>query len=90
MQLRLMSDSDNSVLMQTHGHVDAPDPLAMVDLVFAMHGVPIAVAGQYAFELLSEGELLGRRRFRVLKGGPGSGEDGGSDEDQSDEEDYGA
>ena len=71
MQLRLVSDSDNNVLMQTHGHVDAPDPLAMVDLVFAMHGIPIGVAGQYGFELLSEGDLLGRRRFRVLVGGPG-------------------
>jgi hypothetical protein len=42
LQLRLMRDEDNSVLMQTQGHVDAPNPLAMVDLVFAMQGVPIA------------------------------------------------
>jgi len=70
LQLRLMRDEDNSVLMQTRGHVDAPDPLAMVDLVFAMQGVPVANAGQYAFELLSEGELLGRRRFQVRVGRP--------------------
>jgi hypothetical protein len=42
----------------------------MVDLVFAMQGVPIAEAGQYAFELLSQGELLGRRRFQVIIGRP--------------------
>ena len=70
LQLRLMRDEDNSVLMQTHGHVDAPNPLAMVDLVFAMQGIPVAKAGQYAFELLSEGELLGRRRFQVRVGRP--------------------
>lgn len=70
LRLRLMRDEDNSVLMQTQGHVDAPDPLTMVDLVFAMQGVPVAQAGQYAFELLSEGELLGRRRFRVVVGRP--------------------
>jgi hypothetical protein len=70
LQLRLMRDEDNSVLMQTRGHVDAPNPLAMVDLVFAMQGVPVAKAGQYAFELLSEGELLGRRRFQVVVGRP--------------------
>ena len=68
LKLRLMRDEDNSILMQTNGHVDAPNPLAMVDLVFAMQGVPIAKAGQYAFELLSQGDLLGRRRFQVLIG----------------------
>jgi len=70
LQLRLIRDDDNHVLMKTNGHVDAPNPLAMVDLVFAMQGVPIAQPGQYAFELLSEEELLGRRRFQVLVGRP--------------------
>ncbi|WP_320046867.1 DUF6941 family protein [uncultured Ilyobacter sp.] len=68
LQVRLIRDSDNTILMQTNGHVDAPDPLAMVDLLFAMQGVPIAEVGQYAFELVSGGELLGRRRFHVLIG----------------------
>jgi hypothetical protein len=72
LQLRLVRDGDNHVLMQTRGHVDAPNPLAMVDLVFAMQGIPIANPGQYAFELLSEGELLGRRRFMVVVGKPRS------------------
>ena len=70
LQLRLVRDDDNSVLMQTRGHVKAPNPLAMVDLVFAMQGVPIAKPGQYAFELLSGDELLGRRRFQVVVGRP--------------------
>jgi hypothetical protein len=83
-QLRLMRDEDNNVLMHSEGNVDAPDPLAMVDLVFAMQGVAIARAGQYAFELLSRGELLGRRRFQVvigrprMPGQPPPADDGGS------------
>ena len=70
MRLRLIRDDDNAVLMETSGHVDAPNPLAMVDLVFAMQGVPVARAGQYAFELISDNELLGRRRFHVVIGHP--------------------
>jgi hypothetical protein len=66
LELRLVRDADNEVLFRTHGRVDAPDPLATVDLMFNMQGVRIADAGQYAFELVSSGELLGRRRFQVM------------------------
>jgi len=68
LQLRLVRDDDNYVLMRTDGHVEAPNPLALVDLVFALQGVPFDRAGQYAFELLSQGELLGRRRFQLVIG----------------------
>lgn len=64
--LRLIRDSDNDVLIQTEGDVQAPDPLAMVDLVFALHGTRIDEPGQYAFEMLAGGQLLGRRRFHVF------------------------
>lgn len=70
LRLRLMRDENNAVLMETRGHVEAPNPLAIVDLVFAMQGVPIAHTGQYAFELLTDVELLGRRRFHVVIGRP--------------------
>ncbi len=66
LEIRLLRDADNSVLFSGQGAVDAPDPLAVVDLLFAMHGVRISEPGQYAFELLSHGTLLGRRRFRVV------------------------
>jgi hypothetical protein len=66
LELRLVRDADNSVLFRTHGRVEAPNPLATVDLLFNMQGVRIDEAGQYAFELLSSGELLGRRRFQVM------------------------
>jgi hypothetical protein len=74
MELRLVSDADDAVLFSGKGQVEAPNPLAVVDLLFAMQGVRIPHAGQFAFELLSGGEILGRRRFQVLvhtPGGPG-------------------
>ncbi len=71
LEIRLVRDSDNAVLFSGKGGVEAPDPLAVVDLLFAMQGVKIPEAGQYAFELLSGSELLGRRRFHVLVRPPG-------------------
>src|SRR5262245_30024033 len=65
LELRLVRDSDNAVLLASHGHVDAPTPLAMIDLVFSMQGVVLPAVGQYAFELLAHGEPLGRRRFQL-------------------------
>lgn len=63
--LRMMRDSDNEVIFHTNGWVDAPNPLATVDLIFAMQGIQVPTFGQYAFELLASDETLGRRRFQV-------------------------
>lgn len=71
MELRLVCDKDNEVLFSGKGAVDAPNPLAIVDLLFSMQGVKIPAEGQYAFELLSGAELLGRRRFLVRSRPPG-------------------
>lgn len=71
LEIRLVRDADNAVLFSGRGAVEAPDPLAIVDLLFAMQGVQIATPGQYAFELLSGGEILGRRRFQVILRPPG-------------------
>ncbi len=73
MELRLVRDADNVVLFSGKGAVEAPNPLAVVDLLFAMQGIHIPEAGQYAFELLSAGEILGRRRFQVIVRPPQQG-----------------
>jgi hypothetical protein len=65
-QMRLVRDSDNEVVFSTQGRVDAPHPLATVDLIFAMQGLVLPNAGQYAFEILAGQEILGRRRFQVV------------------------
>lgn len=64
-ELRLVRDADNDILFATRGFVEAPNPLATVDLIFTMHGIQLRTVGQYAFEVLSNGEILGRRRFHV-------------------------
>jgi len=71
LEIRLVRDSDNAVLFSGKGAVEAPNPLGVVDLLFAMQGVKIPEAGQYAFELLSGVEILGRRRFQVRLRPPG-------------------
>lgn len=65
-ELRLIRDADNQVIFSTKGPVKAPSPLAVADLVFAMQGIRIPSAGQFAFELLHDGLILGRRRFQVI------------------------
>jgi hypothetical protein len=66
LELRLNRDSDNTVLFSTRGSVEAPNPLAIVDLVFNLQGLILPAAGQYAFELYAGAELLNRRRFHVI------------------------
>jgi hypothetical protein len=66
LELRFVRDTDNAIIFSGKGAVEAPTPLAVVDLVFAMHGVRVPEAGQYAFEIVASGEILGRRRFMVL------------------------
>ena len=78
-ELRFVRDAVNEVLFSGRGKVNAPDPLAVVDLVFSMQGISAPSVGQYAFELLSGGEILGRRRFQVIipqqnRGDSGAGE----------------
>lgn len=65
-EMRLVRDSDDAVIFSTKGPVKAPSPLAVADLVFAMQGIRIPAAGQYAFELVHAGTILGRRRFQVI------------------------
>lgn len=71
LELRLVRDSDNEVIFQTRGKINAPDPLATVDLVFAMQGLKLPQAGQHAFEVLSDNEILSRRRFHIRALQPG-------------------
>lgn len=65
-ELRFVRDSDGSVLFAGRGEVEAPGPLAVVDLVFAMQGIQVPAYGQYAFELWGSDEMLSRRRFQVI------------------------
>lgn len=66
LEIRLVRDADDSVIFSGRGFVEAPNPLAVVDLLFTLQGIQLPGPGQYAFEIQSRGELLGRRRFQVF------------------------
>lgn len=67
-ELRLVRDTDNHVLLRSRGNVEAPSPLATVELVFTLQGIQLPAAGAYGFELWGSGHLIGRRRFQVVQG----------------------
>ncbi len=77
-ELRLVRDSDNESIFSTQGTIQSPSPLSVVDLVFNMQGLSLPTSGQYGFELWSETEMLGRRRFHVSVSSGTSGSDGAS------------
>lgn len=66
-ELRIMRDRDDEVLFRAEQEIAADSPLATVDLVFALQGIRIPTADQYAAELRCGGEILGRRRFHVYE-----------------------
>ena len=76
LELRLVRDADDEVLFRTHGPIESPSPLGTVDLVFNLQGIQVAMAGQYAFEIVCAGEVLGRRRFQVVQRPPRAPEAG--------------
>lgn len=80
LEIRLVRDADYSIVFSGRGKVEAPNPLAVVDLLFAMQGIRIPEPGQYGFELLSDGELLGRRRFQIILRPPREGAPGHPDQ----------
>ncbi|MBL8878600.1 MAG: hypothetical protein JNG88_05720 [Phycisphaerales bacterium] len=65
-ELRLVRDADNGLIFSGNGRVDAPNPLAVVDLIFTLQGIQLPTPGQYAMELWSSDDLLGRRRFQLF------------------------
>lgn len=65
-ELRMVRDADDVQMFRGNGQVEAPNPLAVVDLVFTLQGIQIPTAGQYAIELWASDNLLGRRRFQLF------------------------
>ncbi len=66
LELRLVRDADNEVMLSTSGEIEAGSPLATVDLIFTLQNIQFPTAGQYAFELWSGNEMLGRRKLQLV------------------------
>ena len=58
-------------LFQADTRVVFTDPLAVLDNVAEILGMPLAEAGEYRVELLCAGRPLASRRFRVIEQAPG-------------------
>jgi hypothetical protein len=53
-------------VMRVEGSVPMQDPLAVMDVVFELNGVPIEELGTYMVDILSGAHYLGGRRFQVI------------------------
>ena len=75
--LQFVMGADEKVLCGLKGAVKFDDPLAVVELVLTMQGLPLPKEGQYSFRLLLGGHPVRERRLfvKLWKGGG----DGGGD-----------
>jgi hypothetical protein len=68
-QLRLVhvdpQANEDTQIMAITGEVNAPDPLAVAELVFSLRNLMFPKPGDYRFQLFSGDSLLGERRFVV-------------------------
>jgi hypothetical protein len=53
-------------VMKVEGAIPMQDPLAVIDIVFELNGVPIEELGTYMVDILSGSHYMGGRRFQVL------------------------
>lgn len=55
-------------IMKADGTVPMNDPLAVVDVVFEVNGLPIEELGTYMIDIFTGSNHLGGRRFQVIAG----------------------
>jgi len=69
-ELRLTSQETGETLVGLKGRIRFPDPLAVVDMNFALNNVRFPKAGPYSIDLYVDGDLIGSRRFEIVAAGP--------------------
>ena len=67
MRLYFVDLTTLEVLLERPVRVEADDPIEVTDLVIRINDMPVPHAGVYAWELHSNGEMLGTSRvtFRI-------------------------
>ena len=55
-------------VVKAEGSVTIEDPLAVVDVVFEINGLPIEQLGTYMIDVFNQSVHLGGRRFQVIAG----------------------
>ena len=69
-ELRLVSRETNEVISGLRGGIRFPDPLSVVEMDFALAQVAFPKPGQYSFDFLCDGALIGSRPFQVVQADP--------------------
>jgi hypothetical protein len=67
LELRYVDLADNSVLMSLCFEHSNADPVATVEIIMPVPPLPTPHAGDYALELLTDNELIGSHRIRVVE-----------------------
>jgi hypothetical protein len=69
LQILLNEDQGEKEILKIEGIIQSDDPLAMIDLIFQLRGIPIPKAGKYTIKLSSKDtkEVIGYRHFQVAQ-----------------------
>ncbi|MBI1903827.1 MAG: hypothetical protein HYS13_22210 [Planctomycetia bacterium] len=83
LELRYVDLATQDVLMQTNVTVESDDPLQTHEIVQEVPPFPMPHEGEYSFEVLWNGELLGSLRVHVQQvEPPGPVEENGEEEEE--------
>ena len=82
--LRLVPHDTEQPLVELHGRINFPDPLAVVDMHFAIANVAFPKPGPYSFDFYCDDVLIGSRRFNVVARKPPSDRGDGQRRDSGD------
>ena len=64
--VRVVESDSDEVLSEMSGEIEFPDPMAVVELDFAIHDIVFPDEGEYRFQIICNDVLLGERRFVVV------------------------
>jgi hypothetical protein len=65
-QLQCLHAGKDEPIMGIDGELTMANPLAIAEMGFTLNGIVFPEAGPYEFQIICEGETIGRRRFQVL------------------------
>jgi len=66
-QLQCVHAVEDKPIMGIDAELDMADPRAIAEMGFTLNGIVFPEPGPYEFQIICEGELVGRRAFQVLK-----------------------
>ena len=65
-EVRVVKSDTEEAVTEMSGPIEFPDPMAVVELDFAIHDAVFPEEGEYRFQLSCNGSPIGERRFVVV------------------------